>query len=141
MEPVDSCTSGEQFPETPLVQTEGDMVLSEVRNILEDPTFSKRMAGAFTDDTFGRGREFPGIGLDSVNSRCIAICKVLLVGADVGGDIKARTIGESNCMDRCWPLSREGRRLGRKVTAWRKQCALGKGSTTVSKRARKDHGG
>ena len=72
------------------------MMLLEVRNILEDLTFSKRMAGAFTDDTFGRGRKFPGIGLDSMNSRCIAIRKVLVEGADVGRDIKARTIVESN---------------------------------------------
>ena len=141
VKPVDSGSSGEHFPHTPLVHTEGDMVLLEVLDVLEDFTFSKWMAGAFTDDTFGRGRKLPGIGLDSMNSRRIAIRKVLVVGADVGWDIKARTIGESNRMDRCWPLSGERGRLGRKVTAWGKQGALGKGGTTVSKRARKEHGG
>ena len=116
-------------------------MLSEELDILEDFTFSKRMAGALTDGAFGRRRKFPRVGLDSMNSRCISIGNVLGVGSDVGRDIKARAIGESNRVDGCWALAREGRRLGRKITAGRKQSPLGKGNTTVSKRARKDQGG
>jgi len=136
MKPVNSSTSGEHFSELTLVHTVGNMVFPEELDILKDFKISKRMASTFTDGTFGRGRKFLGIGLDSMDSRCIAISYVLVDGTDVGRNIKARTIGEGNGMDRCWALSREGRGLGRKVTAGRKQSALGNRNTTVSKRER-----